>query len=167
MKKIAIICSFNTIKSKRIAQIIADTLGTEKAVLVNAENITTKEFMSYDKYILSIPTWFYGELPNYWDEFIPALEEQNLSGKTFAIYGLGDQKKYPYNFVDAIGTMGQFIEDHGGKTIGHTPNLDYTFVESKALRSDGLFWGLPLDDDNEAGKTDERINNWLGGMKLL
>ena len=164
MKKIAIICSFNTIKSKRIAQIIADTLGSEKAVLVNAENITTKEFMSYDKYILSIPTWFYGELPNYWDEFIPALEEQDLSGKTFAIYGLGDQKKYPYNFVDAIGMMGQFIEDRGGKTTGHTPNQDYTFIESKALRSDGLFWGLPLDDDNEAEKTEKRLNTWLEGM---
>ena len=167
MKKIAIICSFNTIKSKRIAQIIADTLGSEKAELVNAEDITTEKFMSYEKYILSIPTWFYGELPNYWDEFVPALEDQNLSGKTFAIYGLGDHKKYPYNFVDAIGIMAQFIEEHGGKTNGHTPNQGYTFIESKALRSDGHFWGLPLDDDNEAEKTEERLMGWLKSMKLL
>ena len=30
-----------------------------------------------------------------WEEFLPQLVSANLTGKTVAIYGLGDQKKYP------------------------------------------------------------------------
>lgn len=161
MKKTAIICSFNTIKSKRIADMILKNLGKDKAELVNAEELTAEKFLSYEKAILSTPTWFYGELPNYWDEFIPAIEDKDLSGHTYMIYGLGDQKKYPWNFVDAIGVMAEFLEERGATLEGFVKNEGYNFKESKALRPDGMFYGLPLDDDNEAEKTDERVAGWL------
>lgn len=161
MNKTAIICSFNTIKSKRVADLIIKELGVEKAELVNAEEITTEQFLSYKNAILSVPTWFYGELPNYWDEFIPAIEDEDLSGYTYSIFGLGDQKKYPYNFVDAIGVMAEFLEERGATLKGFVKNEGYNFKESKALRPDGMFYGLPLDDDNEADKTDERVAEWL------
>ncbi|PID93592.1 MAG: flavodoxin [Bacteroidetes bacterium] len=164
MHKIAIICSFNTIKSKRVAEIILEKLGKDQAELVNAEELTTEKFLSYKRAILSIPTWFYGELPNYWDEFVPAIEEEDLTGYTYHIYGLGDQKKYPYNFVDAIGVMATFLEERGATIEGAVESKGYTFEESKALRPDGLFYGLPLDDDNEAEKTEERITNWLKNL---
>lgn len=161
MQKTAIICSFNTIKSKRIADLILKHLGEDKAELVNAEELTAEQFKSYKKAILSTPTWFYGELPNYWDEFMPAIEDEDLSGHTYMIYGLGDQKKYPYNFVDAIGVMARFLEERGATLTGFVKNEGYNFSESKALRPDGTFYGLPLDDDNEAEKTDERVAGWL------
>jgi flavodoxin I len=161
MKKTAIICSFNTIKSKRIADIILKNLGEDKAELVNAEELTAEKFLSYEKAILSTPTWFYGELPNYWDEFMPAIEDEDLSGHTYMIYGLGDQEKYPWNFVDAIGVMAEFLEERGATLEGFVKKEGYNFKESKALRPDGMFYGLPLDDDNEADKTDERVAGWL------
>lgn len=161
MNKTAIICSFNTIKSKRVADLIIKELGVEKAVLVNAEEITLEQFLSYKNAILSVPTWFYGELPNYWDEFIPAIEDVDLSGYKYSIFGLGDQKKYPYNFVDAIGVMARFLRERGATITRFAANEGYTFSESKALRPDGTFYGLPLDDDNEAEKTDERVKRWL------
>lgn len=45
------------------------------------KKLTKKTFLSYNNLILGVPTWFDGELPNYWDEFVPALEEMHLSGK--------------------------------------------------------------------------------------
>ena len=94
MKKIALIYSFNTTKSKNAAKKIIAEIGEDKIDSLNAEEITGEEFLKYDKYILSLPTWFDGELPNYWDEFVPELEDLPLKGKTFALFGLGDQKNY-------------------------------------------------------------------------
>jgi flavodoxin I len=54
--------------------------------------LTEKTFLSYDNLILGVPTWFDGELPNYWDEFVPALEDLDLKGKTVAISAMVTRK---------------------------------------------------------------------------
>ena len=92
MGKTAIIYSFNTQKSKKAAEKIAEAFGKADIETINAEELTKEVFENFDNFILSAPTWFDGELPNYWDEFVPDLEEMDLSGKTFAVFGLGDQK---------------------------------------------------------------------------
>jgi len=168
MKKIALIYSFNTTKSKNAAKKIIAEFGEDKIESLNAEDITGEEFMKYDKYILSLPTWFDGELPNYWDEFVPELEDLPLKGKTFALFGLGDQKNYSENFGDALGIMAEIIEQAGGKIIGSTEVEGYTFENSKALR-DGKFVGLLLDQDNQAKLSGKRIKDWVAniGPKLL
>jgi len=102
MSKVALCFSFNTNKTSLAAKKIAEAFGQTQVELVNAESITPEEFLSYKKYILGVPTWFDGELPNYWDEFIPALEDLDLKGRKFALFGNGDQKGYPENFVDGI-----------------------------------------------------------------
>jgi len=168
MKKIALIYSFNTTKSKNAAKKIIAEFGEDKIESLNAEDITGEEFMKYDKYILSLPTWFDGELPNYWDEFVPELEDLPLKGKTFALFGLGDQKNYSENFGDALGIMAEIIEQAGGKIIGSTEVEGYTFENSKALR-DSKFVGLLLDQDNQAKLSGKRIKDWVAniGPKLL
>ncbi|MFO7371017.1 MAG: flavodoxin domain-containing protein, partial [Bacteroidales bacterium] len=108
MKKTGLIYSFNTNKTSQAAKKIGEQLGNA-VVHVNVENITEKEFLSYDKMILGVATWFDGELPNYWDEFVPALEDMKLKGKTIAIFGNGNQKDYPENFVDGIGILGKLL----------------------------------------------------------
>ena len=102
MSKTAIIYSFNTQKSKKVAEKIIDAFGENNIESINAEDLTKDSIDKYSNFILSAPTWFDGELPNYWDEFLPDLEEMDLSKKTFAIFGLGNQKGYPENFCDAI-----------------------------------------------------------------
>ena len=95
MKKTAIFYSFNTKNSSKVAEKIKKAFGESELETINTEELTEEQFLVYDNLILSVPTWFDGELPNYWDEFVPALEELDLKGKKIAIFGLGDQKGYP------------------------------------------------------------------------
>lgn len=166
MKKIAIIFSFNTIKSQNAAKKIVAEFENDQIDMLNAEDITGKDFMQYDNFILSLPTWFDGELPNYWDEFVPEFEDLALKGKTFALFGLGDQKGYPENFGDALGIMAEMIESGGGKIIGSTSPEGYTFENSMALQDDE-FVGLLLDQENQARLSGKRIKDWVMQIKQL
>jgi flavodoxin I len=164
MKKTGIFFSYNTVHTKKNAEKIKQYFdGVE---MVNAETITEEQFMSYDNYILGVPTWFDGELPNYWDEFVPAIEEMNLEGKTFAIFGLGNQIEYPENFGDAVGIMAYLIESKGGKVIGETEMTDYKFENSRAVRNE-KFAGLILDEDIQPEKSDQRIEAWIKQIKSI
>lgn len=156
--------SFNTSKTSQAAKKIANEIGGIKITLVNAEELTEKEFLKYDVIIMGVPTWFDGELPNYWDEFVPALEDMDLKGKTCAIFGNGDQKGYPENFVDGIGIMADLLENRGAKLVGFTSAKGYNFESSKALRGD-TFTGLALDFENQGKEINKRIKDWVGQLK--
>lgn len=164
MKKIALIYSFNTKKTAIIAGKILERFGPELIEPINAEEIDEKTFLSYNNLILGVPTWFDGELPNYWDEFVPALEEMHLSGKKIAIFGLGDQVGYPENFLDAVGIMADLLESRGATIVGYTSAEGYTFEHSRALRN-GKFCGLAIDFENQNKLTDERINQWVEQLR--
>ncbi len=164
MKKVAIIYSFNTQKSQKVAEKIVVAFGEKDIEVVNAEELTKEIFKKFDNFILSAPTWFDGELPNYWDEFVPDLEEMDLANKTFAVFGLGDQKGYPENFCDAIGILVEILEECGANIIGKT-NLDgYTYESSKAERT-GHFLGLPIDQENQGRLTQGRVESWVAQLK--
>ncbi|MFA9370672.1 MAG: flavodoxin [Labilibaculum antarcticum] len=165
MKKIGLFYSYNTHKTAKNAEKIKKAFGTFVEVeSVNVEEIDEDIFLAYDNMILGVPTWFDGELPNYWDEFMPAIEDLKLKGKTVALFGLGDQVGYPENFVDAIGILATAMEDRGAKVIGLTSPEGYKFEKSVALR-DGKFLGLPLDIENQAGLSNERIEAWVEQLK--
>ncbi len=159
MKTLAIVYSFNSTKSAKIALKIADNLPSYSIEKLNVESCKGNEFLAYDGYILSVPTWFDGELPNYWDEILPALEKLDFKGKKIALFGLGDQKNYPENFCDAVGILGSFFEQRGAKIIGFTSPEGYTFESSKALKNNYLT-GLLLDQENQSKLSDERIQKW-------
>ncbi len=163
MKKTAILYSFNSQKSARAAKMVQEEFGGTLEEM-NVEEITLAKFLVYENYILGVPTWFDGELPNYWDEFVPDLEEADLKGKTFALYGAGDQKGYPENFVDALGIIAGLLEKRGGKLIGFVPNEGFEFENSKALRGN-YFCGLPLDFENQARMVKPSINRWVEQLK--
>ncbi|MDD4426041.1 MAG: flavodoxin [Mariniphaga sp.] len=165
-KKTVIIYSFHTRKSKKAAEKIIEVWGKDEIDVVNAEELSREVLEKYDFFLLSAPTWFDGELPNYWDEFVPELEEMDLQGKKFAVFGLGDQKGYPENFCDAIGILAEIIENCGGEITGFTPVEGYTFESSRAQRGD-QFVGLPLDQENQARMTAGRIKNWVEELKKM
>jgi flavodoxin I len=164
MSKTAIIYSYNTQKSKKVAEKILAAFGETEIESINAEELSKEDFVKYDNFILSSPTWFDGELPNYWDEFIPDLEEMDLSKKTFALFGLGDQKGYPENYCDAVGILAEIIESCGGKLIGQTSIEGYNYESSKAQRGDH-FIGLLLDQENQARLTNGRVSQWVEQLK--
>ena len=165
MKKIAIVYSFNSTKSAKIAVKIGETIKNYTIENLNVESCKGDEFLIYDGYILSVPTWFDGELPNYWDEMLPALENMEFKGKKFALYGLGDQKNYPENFCDAVGILADFLEKRGAKIIGYTSPEGYSFESSKALNNN-LLCGLLLDQENQSKLTDERIDRWARQLEV-
>jgi len=165
MKKIGLFYSFNTNKTAKNAQKIKKAFGdTFEIVDVNVEEVDEDTFLSYDQMILGVPTWFDGELPNYWDEFMPAIEELKLKGKTVALFGLGDQLGYPENFVDAIGILAEALEERGAKVVGLTSIEGFTFERSAALRNN-QFLGLALDVENQAALCDERIGGWVAQLQ--
>lgn len=165
MNKTGIVYSFNSTKTAKAAEKITEEFGSDfNIVKVNAEELTEELFLSFTNLILGVPTWFDGELPNYWDEFVPALEDLNLTGKTIAIYGLGNQVEYPENFGDAIGIMGELVQERGAKLIGFTADEGYNYESSRALIN-GKFMGLLLDQENQPRQSKERIQKWITDLK--
>jgi len=164
MKKIGLIYSFNTTKTTQAARHILEAFDKDDIEAVNAEDITEEKFTGFSNLILGVPTWFDGELPNYWDEFLPAMEELDLKGKKIAVFGAGDQKGYPENFVDAIGIIAELTEEKGAEIVGFTSTKGYAFEQSRAQRGD-KFCGLALDFENQSSKNKERIAKWCEQLK--
>lgn len=164
MKKTAIVYSFNTLKTGKIAKQIMEDFGEGQIDAHNAEEVNEEVFLEYEQLILGVPTWFDGELPNYWDEFLPALEDLNLEGKKIALFGLGDQKGYPENFLDAVGIMADTLESCGAELVGFTSSEGYSFESSRALRGD-QFAGLAIDFENQGKMNGQRIADWVEQLK--
>ena len=164
MNKIGICYSFNSNKTLQVAKHIIGEMKDLPVEEVNAETLTEEQFLSFDNLILGVPTWFDGELPNYWDEFGPALEDLNLKGKIVALYGLGDQVNYAENFLDAVGIMAELLQSRGAKIIGQTSTDGYVFEKSRAIKAN-KFLGLAIDYENQADKNDERIKSWISQLK--
>jgi len=164
MHNTAIIFSFNTKKTGKVAEQIIEAFGKDQIEKVNAEDISDEQFLSYDRLIMGVPTWFDGELPNYWDEFVPAIEDMDLSGKKIALYSHGDQKGYPENFLDAVGIMGEILESRGATLVGFTSREGYEYESSKAERGDN-FIGLAIDYENQGSMNKQRIPAWVEQLK--
>jgi flavodoxin I len=164
MNPIALIYCFHSRHTADAAGIIAKELGEELVEKINVETINEETFRAYDKMILGVSTWFDGELPNYWDEFLPALEDLDFSGKTVALFGPGDQVGYPQNFADALGILGAFVKERGARLVGEYPAYGYHFISSRALAHDH-FIGLVLDNANQPELTGKRIKEWVRSIR--
>ena len=121
--------------------------------------------MKYELFILGTPTYFDGELPDSWDEFLPELEDADLSGKKVAVYGLGDQQHYPVSFADGVGLLASYMEELGATIVAETSTEGYSYEHSVA-ECDGRFLGLVLDPTNQPELTDQRLAAWLEQLKV-
>lgn len=163
MKNTAIIYSFRANKTTKAAdKIVADFGGG--ITKIDSETISAEDFAKYDNLILGVPTWFDGELPTYWDEFVPTIEQMDLSKKSIAIFGNGDQVGYTENFGDAVGIMADIVSMQGAKVVGETSTEGYTFESSLAVRNN-KFVGLVLDFENQSKLNDKRIAAWVEELK--
>ncbi len=164
MKKIGIFYSFNTNKTGKVAERIKEAFGEADVELVNVEETDPGEFQSYDNIICGTATWFDCELPNHWDEFVPDIEDMDLSSKTIALFGLGDQKGYPENFLDGMGMLADMLAESGASIVGHTSTEGYNYEQSRAERGD-KFIGLAIDFENQAAMNKDRISAWVEQLK--
>ena len=172
MARIGIFFGTDTGRTRLVAKQIAKKLGDAAATPVNIGRTTLDDFLAFELLILGSSTLGAGELPGLstglsqpsWEEFLPQLADADLAGKVVAIFGLGDQKKYPDEFVDAIGIIHDALVARGARAIGCWPTAGYEFAASQAVDGDH-FLGLALDQINQPLLSEERIDRWLAQIR--
>tara|TARA_B100001113_G_C21095554_1_gene616413 strand:- start:1360 stop:1878 length:519 start_codon:yes stop_codon:yes gene_type:complete len=134
---------------------------------IQVDVISSETWQNNERFILGIPTWYDGELQSSWEDYFELFKEVDFTGKTVAIFGLGDQIGYEEWFCDGIGILGEVVIENGGKVIGYTEKDDsYDFDDqSKAFVDENTFYGLCLDEDNQDELTEERVTNWVSKIK--
>jgi flavodoxin I len=171
MGKIGIFFGSDTGNTRRVAKSIAKKLGDAADAPVDVKKASVDDLLKYDALILGTPTLGDGELPGLsagasdesWEEFLPKLKGKDLSGKTIALFGLGDQEGYGHEFVDALIFLYDFAIEGGAKVVGFWPTDGYTFEKSNAIVDD-QFVGLVIDHENQSEQTDERLDEWLAAI---
>ena len=63
-----------------------------------------------------------------------------------------------------MGLLYETVSEKGATIVGEVSPDGYQFDYSRALKN-GVFVGLPLDEDNDADLTDERIEKWVESLK--
>ena len=164
MKSIAIIYGSSTEHTKDAAERIAELLADHSPTLVDIYDGDEEPFHNHDILILGVSTWGVMDLQDDWYDFYPKLDQMDLSGKTVALFGMGDASIYPSSYVDAIGILYEIIVKQGATVIGQVSTEGYDFEYSRAVVDD-MFVGLPLDDDYEPELTEERIIKWVEQLK--
>lgn len=170
MARIGLFFGSNTGNTRKIAKMIKRRFPDDDlfADPLNVNKATPEMLAGYVFLILGTPTLGEGDLPGLatdcanpsWAEFLPQLASVDFSGKTVALYGLGDQEKYPDNFCDALGELYDFVVARGARVVGAWPTDGYDFMASKAER-DGEFVGMAQDLDNQKMLLEARLEAWL------
>ena len=147
--------------SERVAYRIQKRLGDDVVDVHDIADVTQLDFANYDKIILGIPTWDFGQIQSDWEEFWGDIGAVDFSGKVVAFFGLGDQFGYGDYFLDAMGMLHDVVIQTGPEIIGHWSTEGYEFDASKAeIPGAGKFVGLALDEDQQENLTAERLNRW-------
>lgn len=162
MENTVILYGSSTGNTKEISELIAQKINTTD--IYDVADFSASDINNYKNLILGSSTLGIGDLQDDWESFLPELLEQDLSGKTIAIFGLGDADCYNDSFADAIGIIYNELKDTGAKIVGEVETDDYDFEGSAAVIND-KFVGLPIDEDNESDKTEMRIDKWLECIK--
>lgn len=170
MARIGIFFGSNTGNTRKIAKMIKRRFPDNDDIAdpLNVNKATAELVAGYTHLILGTPTLGEGDLPGLeadcqnpsWAEFLPELAGVDFTGKTVALYGLGDQEKYADNFCDALGELYDFVVARGARVVGAWSTDGYEFMASKAER-DGVFVGLVQDLDNQKMLLEARLEDWL------
>lgn len=173
MNKIGIFFGTDTGSTRLIAKMIQKKLGDDIASKpINVNRIRIEDLLIYDTLILGTPTYGEGQLPGKstkvvagsWEEFLPQLEQDDLTGKMIALYGLGDQDKYKERFANGLYQLRASLQQCGASIIGEWSTDGYEFENSSSV-IDGKFIGLVLDQSNQRLLTEQRVDTWLEQIK--
>jgi len=159
--KIGLFYGSTTCYTEIAAEKIQATIGADLIELHNLKDEPLAHCLDYDFIIFGISTWDYGELQEDWESSWQNIADLDLSEKTIALYGMGDQIGYTEWLQDALGMLHEQVATQGARLIGYWPNKGYEFSASKALSADkSHFVGLSLDEDNQYELSEQRIEQW-------
>lgn len=152
--------------TERVAYRIQQRFGVDQLDVHDISDVTQLEFKQYNKIILGIPTWDFGQIQSDWEEFWDDIAAVDFTGKQVALFGLGDQFGYGDYFLDAMGMLHDVIIQNGAEIVGHWPTTGYEFDASKAeIAGAGLFVGLALDEDQQENLSSDRLNRWCAQIR--
>ena len=123
--------------------------------------LADEDWIEHDMFILGVPTWYYGELQSDWEAYFDHFKTLDFKGKTIALFGLGDQWGYDEWFIDGVGILAEVLLENGAELICPWPTEGYDFQKSRALKNEGEFYGLALDEDNQYELTKSRCELWV------
>lgn len=151
-----------TDNTQEAAEKITERLSERVPEMHDVRRADPSDLEPYDITLFGVPTWNIGEMQEDWSEFIPRMDELDLTGKKVAFFGVGDAEGYPDNFLDAMGELWETVKTLGDQQlIGIWPTEGYNFYESRGRYDENHFLGLGLDADNEPHPTDDRIEEWI------
>lgn len=158
---IAILYGSTTGKTEEIADELQKHLPDSR--VFDISDFPLEELGFYDVLVLGTSTWGTGDLQDSWADHLEELAACDLTDKTLAFFGLGDQKSFTETFVGGLAKLYDRLAPLAKKVIGNFRDKDFSFEDCLAYR-EGAFVGLVIDDDNQASKTDERINRWVSQL---
>lgn len=118
------------------------------------------DFADADFLVLGSSTWGDGELTDDWVDFWPQMDNIDFANKKVALFALGDQVGYGYNFVSSMKIMYDKVLERGGTIIANQISKDGFEYEHTESLVDGYFVGLVIDEVNESHLTEDRIAVW-------
>lgn len=153
----------------RVAEKVKTALGEQEVTMISVNDASAADLEKYNLIIFGISTvgketWDSDYSNTDWSKFFPNISKIDFSGKTVAIFGLGDHVTYSGHFVNAMGMLANDLLKRGATIVGQVDPSGYEFDESEAIL-DGKFIGLPIDEDFEPELTDQRIANWVKDIK--
>jgi flavodoxin I len=143
-----------------VAEVIQDALVDLVDEVRCIDRAQADDLRACDLLILGGSTWGDGELTDDWADFMPQLDQIDFKGKTVALFSVGDQISYTYNFVSAMKLLYDKVKERGARVIADKISVDgFEFAHSESVL-DGAFVGLVIDEMNEAELTQARIERW-------
>lgn len=173
MDKIGLFFGTDSGTTRLVGKKIAKRLGNELVDKpLNINRVTVDDLLAYEVLILGTPTYGEGELPGTdqnpdapsWGDVVSQLEAADFTGKTVALFGLGDQDGYGMYFVNGMGKLYDLLKGAGATIVGEWSTDGYTFIDSEAIVDDH-FVGLAIDNVSQPEMTDERLAAWTDAVK--
>lgn len=164
MRKIGIFYGSDTGVTEEIAEKIQNEFGADNLEIFDVVGADGSDMENLSNIIFGASTQGVGDMQSDFEEFLEEIKSTDLSGKTVAIFGLGDADGYADTFVDAIGIIYEALEVKDCKIVGSVSTDGYDYDESTA-EIEGKFVGLPIDEDNQDELTEERVKKWVAQLK--
>lgn len=149
------------------ASMITKSFGDLEMKSIN--EVSVEDLNSHDHYIVGCSTvgsetWDNTENTDPWPAFLKMVDDINITEKSIALYGLGDQIRWPMHYVDGMAVLFEHFVKKGARMVGKWSVEGYDHEESEAQDGD-YFVGLALDEDHQPELSEERIEDWVKQIK--
>lgn len=164
MSKIGIFFGSTSGNTEDLAGMVAKSFDIANEDIHNVSDADANTLQGYDVLLLGSSTWGVGDLQDDWEDFLPKVSSQSLSGKKVAFFGCGDSFGHGDTFCNSLAKIKEALSSTGCDFVGSISKDGYSYEETDCEEGDNVI-GLLTDPDNESDKTEERLNNWVNTIK--